>query len=271
MSIPLPLSIAPKKFSLLLPPQAQYTDLYGWSPFDEKHFANIFLADKHRHHLLVREGGFAAFWKEAGLPSESAPRSDTNAVPPDRLHGILETAIRLTGFQQPPESRKTSVAPNVMDPMFSPWVASNVNKFAPLASHRKDYSGEVSTADVSMAASDVCSMAGAPCSDSGCQMCLTRESYESSTDRSMLGYESDVEGTDIEREYLRPSGIHTPSRLPRPVTGDRTPKQTDFAKVHSQPLTRMNAKYLRGSEGSDTTVSTVGYMSEDEKFVKGIV
>jgi hypothetical protein len=248
----------------------RHVDAHGWSPFDEQRFPEALLTSPSLHSLLLVNGGFAAFWKETGLPQESAPGSDSHVVSQERLVALLQAASRARTGQYSAEREKITVAANAMDEMFSPWVASNTNKFAALATHHNDYSGEVSTIDLSTLG--VCSEPGQNCSDAGCNMCLTRESYDSSTDRSMLGslsgYESDTEGLTSDKDSAQPSGIHTPTRLPRPVANDRTPKQNDFAK---HTLTQSHAKYMRGSEASEASVTSVGGMSEDEKFAKGII
>ena len=272
VSIPLPLSIPPRKLPFRLrQPELRYTDQFGWSPFDEQLFPESLLSSPSLHFLCLTSGGFRAFWHEADLPEETAPRYDSAIVSEEQLQSMLAYARRFT--ESPdilPEQVDFPVSCNIMDKMFSPWAASNVNKFAPLASHQKDYSGEVSTVNLSTV--DICSDAGPPCADHNCKMCLSRESYESSTDRSALGsvsgYESDMEGVYSEQENIPPSGFHTPSRLPRFAIPDKTPTQTDFAK---HTLNRSNGKRFRDSEASNTTASTIGYMSEDEKFAKGIV
>lgn len=257
----------------MLNTHGRYVDQHGWTPFDEKHFPDVLLNASHLHHLLQVEGGFAAFWEVCELPKDSRPMSDTRYLSPSEMESLLETASRIRGLVESPESVKKALSPNVMDQMFSPWVGSSVNKFAALSNHRKDYSGEVSTLDASTTDEHL-EGGTVPCSDTGCEMCVTRESYESSNDRSTLGsvsgYESDME---INTKDTMPSGAHTPTRLPRPVSGDETPKQTDFGRSRVHALSRSTPKHLCKSEASDTntTVSTIAYMSEDEKFAQGIV
>ena len=264
VSIPLPLSIAPKNLAHgMTKATPKYSDQHGWSPFEEKRFPDVFLSAPHLHPSLLNQGGFLAFWEAAGLPEDSAPAADADALSQEQVCDLLRTAHRVK-----------RVTPNAMAfDAFSPWVASNVNKFAPLARHHQDYSGEVSTVDISTI--DVCSEAGTPCSDRDCKACVTRDSYESSGDRSTLssvsGYESDMSATTSDKENIRLAGTLTPSRLPRPVAGDKTPKQTDYTNVPIQPLNKRAEKYFRGSETSDMTTSTVRGMSEDEKFAKRIV
>ena len=185
---------------------------------------------------------------------------------------MLQTAHQIKRIEGASDSSQSMVEADTLS-RAGPWVASNSNRFAALADHQKDYSGEVSTADASVA--DVCSVTGPPCSDGSCKDCLTRESYESSNERSfsssVSGYESDLSATTSDKENARLVGDLTPSRLPRAAAGDKTPRQADFGRRPMKSLNERAAKYFRGSEASDTTATTAGGMSEDEKYAAGIV
>ncbi len=246
----------------------RYGDQYGWSPFDEEMFLDVFLSASHLRHLLLQQGGFYTFWKEAGLPVDSAPTFDTDELSQEQMSDLLQTARHLRRAGLPAQNL---VAPNAMDQMFSPWQGSSVNRFGPLMRHQ-DYSGEVSTIDMSTA--EVCSDAGAHCAERNSNMCLTSENYESSDGPSMpssvCGYDSDEEETASDGENARLVETLTPSRVPKPIASDKTPRQTDYAKHQMGPRGQRASKFFRTSRTSDTTISSVG-MSEDESFAKGIV
>ena len=279
-----PLSIPPKKWAYSTPKSpSRYANQYGWSPFDEDLFLDVFLRTSYLHPLLLREGGFYDFWKQADLPLESAPTFDTEALSHEQVGDLVLQTHR---FRRNGGQSLNADTSDAMAKLFSPFVSSSVNKYGPLATHHEDYSGEVSTIDFPSAeasseggptfsSAEVCSDAGQHGSERSCNMCLTRESYESSDGPSMpgsaSGYDSDVETTASDRENTRLVGTLTPSRMPRPVTSDKTPTQTDYVRHTVTPLSQRAKKYYRGSEASDATVSTGKAMSEDEKFTRGIV
>ena len=284
VSVPLPLSIPPKKRAYSTPTTPfRYANQYGWSPFDEDLFLDIFLSTSYLHPLLLKEGGFYVFWKQADLPLESAPTFDTKALTHEQVGDLVLQTHRLRRIGGRSLNENTSDA---MAKLFSPFVSSSVNKYGPLATHHEDYSGEVSTVDFPSAEASsetgptfsspqVSSEAGQHSLEGGCDMCLTRESYESSDGPSMpssvSGYDSDVETTVSAGEEACFVEALTPSRLPRPLTNDKTPTQTDYARHSTTPLSQRAKKYYRSSETSNATVSTGAAMSEDEKLVSGMV
>jgi hypothetical protein len=257
VSVPLPLAIAPKKFGLI---PTQYVDEHGWSPFTELGFPEALLEAPTLHQLLLTEGGFATFWSDAGLPKATAPKYNTKPLSKAELRKLIADAVKL---QAGPSAQKM-LGPHSMDKLFSPPASSYGNRFAALAGSQRSYSGEVDTPDMSVA--DGCSDIGPPHSGSHCKACLTRASYESS---SMHDSESDLDDSSSKENY-DPSDQRTPSRLPCPIAGERTPKQDDFIKKSIPPLKIPTRTYLRESETSMTTTTSAG-LSEDEKFAKGII
>jgi hypothetical protein len=257
VSVPLPLSIAPKKFGLI---PTQYVDEHGWSPFAELGFPEALLEAPTLHHLLYNEGGFATFWSDAGLPKATAPKFNTKPLSKAELRKLIADAVKL---QASPAAQKM-LGSHSMDKLFSPPASNNGNRFAALAVPQRTYSGEVDTPDMSVA--DGCSEIEPSHSDSGCNACLTRASYESS---SMHESESDLDDSSSKENY-RPSDQRTPSRVAYPIAGERTPKQDDFIKKSISPLKISTRRYPRESETSVTTTTSAGF-SEDEKFAKGIV
>jgi hypothetical protein len=234
--------------------QIRHVDRFGWSPFDESLFPERLLNCPQLHHLLRVPGGFAAFWKEAKLPTESGPQQDTNRLAEGQLQSMIQMATSVVSKEASHAAQTLTTKSNEMDEMFSPWVSSNVNKFAPLSRHEKDYSGEVSTIDGSF--HDVCLGEISPVSSGNVNRCSTAGLCERSSSRSFgTGYDSDLEGDDS----------RTPSRISRAKVVD------DLQRNAIRPLRTQSAKDTRGSEASGRTSSTFEDMSEDEKFAQGIV
>jgi hypothetical protein len=254
VSIPLPLSIPPKALPFRLRQHDRHVDRFGWSPFDERLFPERLLSLPQLHHLLRVSGGLATFWKESGLPAASGPQPNTDRISEDQLQSMIRTATKMISMQESHNTQALTARSNEMDELFSPWVSSNVNKFAPLSRHEKDYSGEVSTVEGSL--TDMCLGESPPVSSRNSNQLSAAGLCKGGSSRSLSsGYDSDLEG-DYNRTLSRRSVARVADHLQKRAV---------------RSLSRENSRVISESETLGRSSSTFGDTSEDEKFAQGIV
>lgn len=131
-------------------PRAVYRDQYGWSPFDERHFAFAALAfiessGKDIRQLICQHGGFGQFWHWCGLPHGTAPFEDTRGLEPWEIDQVLNT---VHDQDRVPRSIVREMVEDFRSRIQSALVRNHTplrkraSFFAPIPEHRPEETGE---------------------------------------------------------------------------------------------------------------------------------